>query len=170
MTRRTLICAAVALLLAGGCKPKPKPVTSLQRKEAAALMQEAQFAQSVRDPARAEGLLAQAVALCGDNGDYWLELGRVRARSGNRSGAKSAYESAADAYRAEAAASEAKNGAQVVLRQIYTLALLGRVDEARALLAKAQKDRPDNRDVRAFAETKQLDRLLTSPAFKETAL
>jgi hypothetical protein len=80
------------------------------------------------------------------------------------------YESAVDAYRAEAAAPDTKNSAPVILRQIYALALLGRVDDARALLAKAQKDQPDNRDLRAFAETKQLDGLLASPAFKETAL
>jgi len=170
MTRRLLTCAAAALLFAGGCKPKPPPVTSLQRKEAAGLVQEAQFALSVRDAARAEGLLAQAVALCGDNGNYWLDLGRVRVRSGNRSGAKSAYQSAADAYGAEAAAPETKNSAQVILRQIYALALLGRADEARALLAKAQKNLPESRDLRAFAETKQLDQLLASPAFKEIAL
>jgi tetratricopeptide (TPR) repeat protein len=169
MMKCLLACLAVALLAVGGCKAKPTPPTSLQRKEAAALVQEARFAVSVRDLARAEGLLVQATALCADAGDYWLELGQVRVRAGNRAGAKPAYESAVDAYQAEAAA-DVNHSAQAILRQIYVLALLGRADEARTVFMKAQREQPTNRDLRAFAEAKQLDQLLASPGFKEIAL
>lgn len=168
MTMRFTIVAAVALLL-GGCGPKASKVTPNQRKEAAALVSEAQFALSVRDSVRAEGLFTKATALCPDTGDYWFELGQLRARAGNRAEAKSAYQSALAAYEYDAAANP-RVYATAVLRQVYVLALLGRPDDARAVLAKAQKVRPDDREIRAFAENKQLDQLLASPAFKAVAL
>ena len=80
MTRVILIFASAALLLAAGCKPKTKAITSLERKEAANLVSEARFAITLRDDARAEGLLAQAAQLCPDTGDYWLNLGMTRRR------------------------------------------------------------------------------------------
>lgn len=167
LTRFTLTLAAALLL--GGCGPKAGKVTATQRQEAAALVSEAQFALSVRDPARAESLLAKAVALCPDTGDYWLNLGRVRVRAGNRPGAKSAYQSAIEAYAYDAAANP-RVYPTAVLRQIYVLALLGRSDEARALLAKARKNRPDDRDLRTFAESRELETMVTTAAFKEAAL
>lgn len=162
------IMIAGALLLAG-CGPKSSKVTPNQRKEAAALVSEAEFALSVRDAARAEGLMEKAVALCPDTGDYWLSLGQLRVRGGNRSGAKAAYQAALKAYEYDASANP-RMYTPAVLRQVYVLALLGRTDDARAVLAKAQKIRPDDRDLRAFADNKQLDQMLTTAAFKEVAL
>ncbi len=109
------------------------------------------------------------MTLCPDTGDYWLELGRCRVRLGNRGTAKDAYKSALAAYQIDATR-DAAIRVPSLLRQIYVLALLGRVDEARAVLAKAQKEFPDNRDLRTFAEGRQLDLLLASPVFKESAL
>ena len=170
MTKGVLtIATAAALLLGAGCKPRAKEITSSQRKEAASLASEAQFALSVRDVARAEATYAQAAALCPDWGDYWLELGRCRVKLGNRGTAKDAYKSALAAYEFDATRNAASR-VPAVFRQIYVLALLGRADDARALLAKTQKDLPDNRELRGFAEAKQLDQLLASPAFKEIAL
>lgn len=170
MTKRVLtIVAVAALLFDGGCKPRVKEITTSQRKEAASLASEAQFALSLGDIARAEATLARAVALCPDGGDYWLELGRCRAKLGNRGTAKEAYKSALAAYEADAKVNAASR-APSVIRQIYVLALLGRVDEARALLAKNRKDVPDNRDLRAFSESRQIDQMIASPAFKEVAL
>jgi tetratricopeptide (TPR) repeat protein len=160
---------ATAILLLAGCKPKPKEVSSLQRKEAASLASEAQFALSVRDLARAEASLAKAVALCPDTGNYWLELGRCRVRLGQRGPAKDAYNAALDAYEADATRA-ANLRTPSILRRIYVLALLGRVDDARALLAKSQSQFPDDRDLRAFAGSRQIEQMLASPAFKEAAL
>jgi tetratricopeptide (TPR) repeat protein len=167
--RLLLIWAILAVGLAAGCKPRPKEISTMQRKEAASLASEAQFAVSVRDFARAEPLLAKAAELCPDMGDYWLELGRCRVKLGNRWAAKDAYKSALNDF----ARDEGRNPqlrAPAVLRQVYVLALLGSVDDARSLLTTALKEMPDNRELRAFAETKQLDKLLASPAFKEVAL
>lgn len=164
-----MIAVAAALLLGAGCKPRAKEITSLQRREAASLASEAQFALSVRDVARAEATYARAAALCPDWGDYWLELGRCRVKLGNRGAAKDAYKSALAAYEADAKRDAANRG-PALLRQIYVLALLGRADDARAVLAKALKNDPGNRGLREFAEAKQLDELLASAEFKAAAL
>ena len=164
-----MIAVAAALLLGAGCKPRAKEITSLQRREAASLASEAQFALSVRDVARAEATYARAAVLCPDWGDYWLELGRCRVKLGNRGTAKDAYKSALAAYEADAKRDAANRG-PALLRQIYVLALLGRADDARAVLAKALKDDPGNRGLREFAEAKQLDELLASAEFKAAAL
>jgi hypothetical protein len=88
---------------------------------------------------------------------------------GNRGAAKDAYKAALSAYEADAKRDPAIR-AGAFLRQIYVLALLGRVDDARTLQAKALKDEPASPLIREFAEKKQLDDLLASPAFKEAAL
>ncbi len=164
-----LLAAVVAAVLSlAGCKPKPREITSLQRKQAAQLVSEAQFAVTLRDYAKAEDQLAQAVAVCPDDGDTWVSLGSVRVRLGQRDTAKAAYQKALGAFQA-AAALDPKDD-QARLRQVSALVLLGRVDEARALLAKLREQFPDNRTIRMFADQKQLDNLLADPAFKEISL
>lgn len=167
MKFRVVVLFAIPLLFIG-CKPKPKNIPSLQRKEAAMLVSEAQFAMTTRDFARAEPLLEKATKLCPDTGDYWLNLGAARRRQGNKSGAKSAFESALqafnDSYKIDATHSDA------LLKQIYVLALLGRPEEARRTLEKAQKKAPDDPAIRSFIERKELDQLLQDPSFKEVAL
>lgn len=162
-----LMAVSVSLLLASGCKPKPE-ITELQRKEAANLASEAEFAIALRDWARAEPLFEKAANLSPDVGDYWINLGVARRRLGNTPGAKAAYEKAREAYR-DAFESEPKN-TESLLQEIYALALLGKVDEARKALEKARKKVPDDRAVRLFEENKQLDRVLEDPSFKEIAL
>lgn len=163
-----LISLALALVLAGGCKPKPKEIPALQRKEAANLASEAQFAVALRDYARAEPLFEKAAKLCPDQGDYWVNLGVARKRQGNTAGAKQAYESARQAFH-DAFAFDEKN-TDAALQEVYALALLGRVDDARKALERARKQVPDDREIRLFIENKQLDRVLEDPAFKDIAL
>src|SRR5690349_6667201 len=93
------LLVGLAVLSNVGCKPKPEDITPLQRKEAASLVSEAQFALTLRDYTRAEPLFEKAAKLCPDDGEYWLGLGVTRRRLGNTSGAKAAYEKARDAYR-----------------------------------------------------------------------
>ena len=133
MKKLVLILTGLALLFAAGCGRRSAPeITSLQRKEAASLASEAEFAVTVRDLARAEKVLTKATALCPDAGDYWLGLGSIRMRLGNREGAKQAYQSAFDAYGDDA--KQEKADGTPGLQQVHVLALLGRVDEARKLL------------------------------------
>ena len=169
MKRSLFLLAAVLVLGATACKPKVKTseITSLQRKEAATLVSEAEFAMQIRDLPRAEGLFAKAVALCPDDGKYWVDLGSLRVRLGNKDTARAAYKSALSAYEALAATGK---DSQPWLQQVYVLALLGRPDDARAMLERAQKKFPDDRDVRAFVENKQLDQMIAHPRFKEIAL
>lgn len=165
---RRLFPAVSVLLLAVGCGQKSKPVTDLERKQAAHLASEAEFAVNLRDHARAEPLLEQAVALLPDNGSYWITLGSVRKRLGNRGGAKDAYEAALKAYERQARQNE--TDPDPWLKQIYVLALLGQVDEARARVEKVQQRFPTHRLVRIFIEEKQFDLMLKDPLFKETGL
>jgi tetratricopeptide (TPR) repeat protein len=163
-----LVIAVAALMLAGGCKPKPMDIPAIQRKEAANLASEAQFAATLRDFARAEPLFEKAAKMCPDEGDYWINLGIVRRRQDNKSGAKDAYEKGRSAFSDAAAIHD--QDSEPVLQEIYALALLGRADDARKVLAKAQKRLPDDRALKAFAESNQLDRMLEDPGFKEIAL
>lgn len=163
-----VLLIAVILLATAGCKPKPKVIPSLQRKEAANLVSEAQFAVTMRDHARAEPLFEKAAKLCPDNGEYWFSLGVTRKRLGNTSGAKAAYEKARAAY--HDAYEIDQNQSDALLQELYVLALLGKVDEAHAVLEKAQKKNPSNVHLRSFAESKQLDRVIAEPGFKEMAL
>lgn len=160
-----LVCVALLGLTACGRKAA---VTPLQRKTAANLVSEAQFAINMRDFARAEGLFAKAVEACPDTGDYWVNLGAMRKRLNNRSGAKTAYEHAVDAFH-DAYRLDPKQP-ELVLQEVYALALLGRVDDARSTLEKARKTHPDNRGIRMFVENRQLDRIVEDPSFKELAL
>ena len=173
--RRTRWCAvtvvAIGLTLGTtGCGAKKKQITELQRKEADHLVAEANFAMNMRDWARAEGVLAKATSLVPDNGVYWTSLGSMRVRLGNKSGAKQAYLGALKAYEAEAAADKTKADVEPWLKQVYVLALLGRVDEGRALLGKIAGRFPGNRHVRAFIEGKQFDKMIADPLFKQAAL
>lgn len=168
LSRVFIALSILALLPVTGCKPKPKEVTPLQRKEAALAASEAQFAMTMRDYARAEGELAKAAALCPDDGDYWVSLGSVRVRLGRRDDAKAAYKKALAAY--EDDAEKDKKDIQPVLQQISVLALLGRADDARALQAKLADRFPGSRDARVFVENKQLETMLADPKFKEISL
>lgn len=167
-THVLMILAVMALLVSGGCSPSSKEITSLQRKEAASLVSEAQFALQLKDFARAEGLLAKATVLCPDSGKYWVDLGSIRVRLKQKEAARVAYKSGLQAY--EMAAKKDATDPGSVLQKVYVLALLGRVDEARAELAQALKRFPEHRSVKSFNDGKQLDKMLADPRFKEIAL
>lgn len=155
------------LLLGSGCGGNRKVVTERDRKEAAALLSEAQFAMSVRQWQRAEGLLAKAVQLVPD-GEAYITLGSARVRLNDRKAAKDAYRSALKVFEDEAARDSAR--ADPWLKQIYVLALLGRMDDSRATAAKALKKFPNDARVKSFSDPKQFDRMVGMQSFKDMAL
>lgn len=167
MKRLFLYFICVALVSFTACKPKAKDITPLQRKQAASLVSEAQFAMQMKDLPRAEGLYAQAAELCPDSGDYWVSLGAARRRLDNRPGAKKAYEAALgsfiDAYKAD------PKNPEPLMRRIYVLALLGRVDDARAVLDRARKEHGTHPRVRTFTD-RSFEDMLTDVNFKALAL
>ncbi len=162
-----ILCAGVVLGFTA-CGEKQSPVTDLQRKEAALLISEAQFASTLRNHEEAESLLARAAAVTPDDAALWISLGSVRKRLGQDGPAKQAYERALKLYQAETKAKKAE--ADPLLQQIHVLALLGRVEEARGLQEKALAQFPEDRDVRAFVQEKRLDRFLADPQFRQIAL
>jgi Flp pilus assembly protein TadD len=168
MNRAIVILLVLLGVLGTGCGRRTKEITSLQRKEAASLASEAEFAMTLRDLPRTQALLTKVVELCPDEAEHWSNLGSVRMRLGDRDGAKRAYESALGVYK-DLAKREPKN-AGACLQQVYMLALLGRVEDARKLVEKTQKKFPEDRDVRSFVESKQLERMLMDPSFKQVSL
>lgn len=164
MSRLYVLLLLALSVLAAGCGPKVSP---LQRKEAANLVSEAQFATTLRDWTRAEELLAKATALCPDNGEYWLNLGSVRRRLDNTAGARKAYEQAASAY--EDAYKADPKDPQPLMQQIYVYALLNQEKKALKVLERAQKEHGDNPGVRSFT-AESLKRIQADPNFKELAI
>lgn len=167
MQRLTPLILALVFLAVTGCGPKPPAITDLQRKQAAALVSEAEFALALRDFARAEGLFREASGLCPDNGAYWLQLGTTSKRLNKTTEAKKSYEQAAKAYAAAYKANDQDPGP--VLRQVYAYALLGRADDARALLRKVRKAHPKHEEIQGFDEA-TLDRMIADPGFKAMAI
>ena len=163
-----MVLVGVLVLAVGvGCGPRRKLVTDRDRKEAAFIVSEAQFALSLRDWTRAEGLLAKAVQMSPE-GDYWLSLGSTRVRLGNRGAAKEAYNAALKAYEDDAARDSTRSDSW--LKQAYVLAVLGRMDDSRAVLVKAAKRFPNDSKVRSFTDPKQFEQMITASSFKEMAL
>lgn len=163
--------AALGVALIGvGCGggKKASEVSELDRKQAAHLASEAQFALTLREYARAEESLAKAVQLDPTAGALWTNLGAARLKQGKRDAARDAYKGALNAYEAQAKAN--KSDAQPWLRQAYVLALLGRKEDGRALIEKAAKQFPADRELKAFIEGKTFERMMAEPAFKEMAL
>jgi tetratricopeptide (TPR) repeat protein len=157
----------LALTIGGGCSPKRKLVSERDRKEAVLLVSEAQFAMTLRDWPRAEGLLVKAVEVAPE-AEYWMNLGTTRVRLNNRAGAKKAYEAALKLFQDEAARDNTR--ADPWLHQANVLALLGRPDDSRAVLAKAAKQFPKDNRVQIMLDPKRFQEMITAPGFKENAL
>ena len=159
--RVALVLAAVVVL--SGCRGRE--ITSLERKEAANVLSEADFAVNMKDWSRAEGLFAKAAELCPDEGGTWVNLGIARKRLHDSSGAKSAYKSALKAYKDEYKKDPSNSLPEI--RRAYVLVILGRADDARSVIDKASARNPEDRQLRAFNEAKGIDRILADPALKE---
>jgi tetratricopeptide (TPR) repeat protein len=95
--RARLALAAAAVLALAGCRAKE--ISKEQREQAHLDASDAEFAVTIHDLARAEGMFAKAAELCPDEGDTWLKLGIVRMQLKNPDGARQAYKSAGDAFK-----------------------------------------------------------------------
>lgn len=161
-----VVVGAIGIGLCSGCAPR-KQLTEHDRKEAAHMISEAQFALNMREWARAEGLLAKAVTLT-PQGDYWLSLGGARMHLNNRSGAKDAYQSALKAYEFEAA--RQNRIPEPWIKQAFVLGLLGRKDDGRAMIEKAAKVFPDDPKIRALRDPKEFERMFAAQSVKDVSL
>ena len=168
MKRFVMLIAIAALNLSTttGCS-RGKSVNEHDRKEAAFLASEAKFALSVREWSRAEDLLQKAVKV-DSQGDYWLSLGATRMRLNKRAAAKDAYQAALKAFEVDTARNNKETAAW--LKQAYVLALLGRPDDSRAVIARAGKLFPNDPNVRAMLDPRGFEKMISTPAFKDMAL
>ncbi len=162
------VLALAAAVVLGGCEKKPVEVTRQMQAEVANLLSEADFANQVRDYARAEPLLAKVVTIIPDVGENWVLLGAARKRLNNTAGARTAYREALAAFERGYKADPKRT--DFLLQQVYVHALLGQVDKARAVLEKAGKDHPTDREVQDFIRAKAIDGMLSDPNFKSVAL
>ncbi len=167
MKRVSIVVLSLLLLAGSGCSKRKPEITSLQRKEAANLVSEAEFAIAIRDFPRAEGLMRQATELCPDEGGYWLTLGTLIRKSGHKSETKASYENALETY-VDAYKAKPENG-RLLMRQMYTHALLGDYDAARAVLKKARVAHPKDPEVMGYNE-ESFEKMIIDPAFKELAI
>ena len=160
-----LICAVVAL--GAGCSKKNKEVPAAVKSEAAMLASEAQFAIQIREFSRAEELMQRALKLREDMPEYWVTLGMARRKQDNKNGARKAYESALELY-----TDRYKEGQQPeeLAQQAFVLALLGRGDEAIALLNQGLMDHPNNPTMQKMADPRGLPRTFKTEEFKALKL
>ncbi len=165
MKKTVLILTAGLTLAAAGCKPKPKPITPAARAEAAQNASEGDFAVQIRDYPRAEGLFAKAVELDPESPRYWKQLGAIRVHTGDKKGARNAYEHALDLARKEYLRTN-KQSIGAALGEVETHVLLGNTEEARKTLARLAKDHPDDLQVRAFVDNNILDHMLADETIK----
>jgi tetratricopeptide (TPR) repeat protein len=161
MIPRSALLLAVALALAGCHR---KEISTRDREEAANVLSEGEFAVTMKDWPRAEGLYAKAAELAPDRADTWMNLGIVRMRMNNPAGARSAYKSALSAYNAHL--DHEPGDSESVIRKAYVLVILGRPDDARAAVEQAQAQHPDDRRLRGFIENKGMDAMVADPGLK----
>jgi Flp pilus assembly protein TadD len=165
---------SIALLivsLVAACGAKKKEVTAEDRRQAAQAAGEALFANTLKNPpdyAAAEKALTRATTLNPLDADYWFDLGIARARLKDKSGARTAFKNVISVCADKA--KEDPNNATWLIKQIRPMIMLGRDDDARAILEKAAKQFPTDLQVRQFKDLNLIDTLLKDPLLKEFAL
>lgn len=167
MKRFLLVLIGLGLPWWAGCKPNGASITPLQRKQAASLASEADFALAMKDLPRAETLYKKVVELGPDTPMYWQNLGVIQRRQGNVKGARSAYERALALHAGEY---KTNQKAESLAQQVWLLSLLGRHADAEKLIKRAQADHPNDPLVRQLADPKKMDAMRHSPDFQALAL
>lgn len=160
-----LVCA-VALAITGCSKETPE-VPKAVAAEAAVLAEEAKFAMSIREYARAQELLQRALKLHPDKPEYWVTLGMTQRRQDNTREARQSYEKALGMHQAR----YKKDARPEELgQQAFVLALLGKTDEALKVLANGVKAHPDSPELKRQADPRGLPRTFQTAEFKALAL
>lgn len=131
------------------------------------LINEAQFAMSVREYSRAEELIRRSIKLNEDMPEYWVSLGMALRRQDKNDEARKAYKQAlelhADRFK------ETKRPEELG-QQAFVLGLLGKVDDATKLMEKGLKEFPDSDLMKRMAAPTGLQSTFKTEKFKELAL
>lgn len=125
----------------------------------------AQIRMQTNNLAGAEKARAKAAELSPANDDYWFDLGIVRARLKDKSGARTAFQKCVAAC--EDSFKKNSGSPAYLTKQIRPLILLGRTDDARAVLAKAAKLFPANADIQQLVDQNIVGKFLDAPDYKE---
>ncbi len=161
----SIFTVLLAFAFAAGCGGKPKEVSQLARDQAAKHYSDASMETLLRNYAAAEKSLAQAAKLNPAVDDYWVDLGKMRIRLGNKSGVKDAYKGALAAC--DAQLKQIPDDSRYVERKIRALVLLGRAADAREFLSKAAKDHPKNATIQQLKQMKAVDLFLSNADTKD---
>ncbi|MDF9826184.1 tetratricopeptide (TPR) repeat protein [Ereboglobus sp. PH5-10] len=149
------LTALLVLFLIAGCGGGKKEVSKLHQDQAAKHASDANMENFLRNYAAAEKSLTQATTLNPTVDDYWIELGKVRVRLGDKSGATKAYKGALAAC--DAQLKEVAENPVFIERKLRALVMLGRDDDARKVLAKAVKNYPQNTHLKTLDQVKAVD-------------
>lgn len=162
-----VLAATVAGVLSTACSRQPAEVPAAVAAEAAAIIDEAQFAMRINENARAEELIRRALGLRDDLPEYWVSLGMALRKQDKTDAARKAYEKA---LKIHGQRYENDRHPDELAQQAFVLGLLGRADEAFRLLEKARADHPGNESLNAMADPQGLPRTFQTPEFKALAV
>ena len=148
-----LIPVLAAALLTACTKTPPTASTSTPQQ----LASESATALNSKDYAKAQALTKQATDIDPKFAEAWVVYGVASLRLGQADQARAAYEQALSIYQNRHL--QNPSDANQVAQQILVLSLLGRSDEAAALLKQAEAEYPKDEQIsktaKNFAEVKQ---------------
>ena len=143
MTLLTLL--ALALLTSCGRTPSD---TALARSQKLATLSAGAFV--AKDYSKAQTLAEQATSLDPQFAEAWVAYGMASVQLGQTDRARDAYGHALSLHQAGHRANP--SDANQVSQQIFILSLLGRSDEAAALLKRAEAEYPKDEQISKLAE------------------
>lgn len=163
-----LLCAVV---FAGvGCGKKTiKEVTPEAARQISYLKIEAEYALGarVREYARSEEFVRNALKLNDEDPDLWVMLGRALRKQEKKDDARKAYKRAVE-LRAERY--EVNKKPEELGQQAFALGLLGKTDEAMKLLEKGLKDHPDSELLKQIVDPRGLPAMFKRQEFKDLSV
>ncbi len=168
----SLILAVFLCVALVGCKDKPKtPVPSTPKAVAAEvgrIISEAEFAVQMKDFARAETLMNQAIALEKDDARHYMRLAYVAIQQANKTNARAAYEKALKCYIQE---SKGDGGNPAIILDIINVHLLLRQPaEAQKVLDAAVKQFPKVEDFKIMQKENAIQQMMKDPEIQSLSV
>ena len=145
--KTALLIVCSTLLLFTSCRQSSRSADSTNSK---ALAANSAAALNAQDYSKAQELAAQATRLDPEFAEAWVGYGMASVKLGQTDLARKAYERALSLH--EVRLQQNPSDANQVFQQIFLLELLGRSDQATALLKRAQADHPNDQQISSLAK------------------